>query len=229
PVDIPRSTTGAGARRDFHHHIFGAITDKRYEASTKGGDDALAQFTIAHRLITIRIKHLFDEVILDNVGTSWLVQALENHNRTNFGHPCRIAAPGAPCFLQLVFYSRNGACWLTREDNFVDLALPGQVNPHLPGLLPEVQGIGGRGKDRRDTQLDNLFDARLRGLRTAGDDQRPKLFTGIMCAPEADKRPVAKGKIDDIFRSDSKAPDAVTPHLVDPVPVLHAIQDANGG
>src|SRR5207249_6030400 len=103
-------------------------------------------------------------------------------------------------------------------DNFVDLALPGQVNAHLPGLLPHMQGIGGRGKDGRDTHLDNLFDARLAGLRATGDDQGPDLFTGIVRSPETNERAVAKGEIDDIFGPHPEAPDAIAPHFVDPVP-----------
>src|SRR5438105_10451763 len=91
-----------------------------------------------------------------------------------------------------------------------------------------MQGISGRGKDGRDTHLDNLFDARLASLRDAGDDQGPDLFTGIVRSPEANERAVAKGEIDDIFGPDPEAPDTIAPHFVDPIPVLHAIQHADG-
>src|SRR5438132_10630101 len=89
--------------------------------------------------------------------------------------------------------------------------------------------ISGRGKDGRDTHLDNLFDARLAGLCAAGDDQGPNLLAGIMRSPEANERAVAKGEIDDIFGPDAEAPDTIAPHFVDPVPVLHAIQYTDGG
>src|SRR5205823_8030133 len=50
-----------------------------------------------------------------------------------------------------------------------------------------------------------------------------------MCAPEADERSIPEGEINDIFRANAKSPQAIAPHLANPVPVFHAIEHANRG
>src|SRR5438105_12614187 len=45
-----------------------------------------------------------------------------------------------------------------------------------------------------------------------------------MGAPEAHEGAVAKSKENDIRGPDAESPEAVAPHLGDPLPVLHAVQ-----
>src|SRR5262249_37631590 len=49
----------------------------------------------------------------------------------------------------------------------------------------------------------------------------------IVRPPETNKGAIAKGKIDGVLRADTKAPEAITPHLSNPLPILHTIKDTN--
>ena len=70
-----------------------------------------------------------------------LVRTLEDHDGADLGHPCRVATFRAPGLFQLMFYRWYRACRLTREDDFVDVALFGKIDAPLFGFLPEVQCI----------------------------------------------------------------------------------------
>src|SRR5579885_214238 len=121
----------------------------------------------------------------------------------------------------------NRASRLAGEDDFIDLALCRQVNAHLRRLLPEPQRIGRRRADGGNAHIYDLAHARLSGLRAAGNHQGTDLLAGVVRAPEANEVTITEGEIDDIFGAHAKAPDAIAPHLADPVPVLRAVQHTN--
>src|SRR6266571_1052754 len=75
--------------------------------------------------------------------------------------------------------------------------------------------------------LDDLLDAPLAGLRPSRDNKRTNFFHAIMGPPKPDERAVTEGEISDVFGADAEAPQAITPHLGDPLPVFHAIQHAD--
>src|SRR5437899_9331682 len=72
-IEVPGTSTRAGASRNFHDHILRAISNNRNETPSEGGHHTLAKFSIAYWLITLGSEHLFDEMIFDDMGTARLV------------------------------------------------------------------------------------------------------------------------------------------------------------
>src|SRR6266568_1542787 len=64
-------------------------------------------------------------------------------------------------------------------------------------------------------------------LRPFRNNKRTNFFHAIMGPPKPDERAVTEGEISDVFGADAEAPQAITPHLGDPLPVFHAIQHAD--
>src|SRR5688572_21357025 len=49
-----------------------------------------------------------------------------------------------------------------------------------------------------------------------------------MRSPKTDERSVPEGEVDTVLRPDTKAPKTVAPHLGDPLPVFHPVEDSDG-
>jgi hypothetical protein len=92
--------------------------------------------------------------------------------------------------------------------------------------LGHAERVGGRGADGRHVHLDDLPHAVLRRHVAARQHQGPDLLAAVVRTPEADERAVTEGEKDRVGGPHAEPPEAIAPHLGDPLPVLGAVEDA---
>src|SRR5207245_10986689 len=79
-IKVKGSAARAATRRDADHQVAGPIAQHRDEAAPEGGDQPLAQLAVGNGVAGIRVDHLFDVMILDDVDPTRLPLALEDHD-----------------------------------------------------------------------------------------------------------------------------------------------------
>ena len=162
-------------------------------------------------------------MVLDDVGATRLLLALEDHDGADLGHARGVCRLRAPLILDEAFGCRDRARRLAGKDQPLDRAA-GEVDAHRSRLLRHPQRIGrGRADDGR-LHAEDLLDARLGRHVSARQHQAADLLAGVVRAPEADEGAVAEGEENDVRGAHAEAPEAVAPHFGDPLPVLHAVQ-----
>ena len=163
-------------------------------------------------------------MVLDDVRPTRLLLALEDHDGADLGHAGGIGRFRAPLLLDQTLGCGDRAGRLTGEDQPFHRAA-GQVDAHRSRLLRHPQGIGRGGTDDGCLHAEDLFDAGLGCHVSAGEHEAANLFAGIVSTPEPDEGAVAESEENDVGGAHPEAPKTVAPHLRDPLPVFHAVQD----
>ena len=156
-----------------------------------------------------------------------LLLALEDHDRPELRHPGRVAGPRPPLGFDQLLGGGDRTCGLAGQDQPPHRAA-GQVDPQRLGFLGHAQGIGGRRAHHRRPHVHDLPDPLVGGHGPTGEGEAPHLLAGVVEAPEPDERRIAERHEHRVGGPDAESPQAVAPHLGDPLPVLHAVEHTDG-